>query len=81
MADNTSSFRNRKFQILPDKYRVSFARAKMVEKGLDGSIQIKHKDQYLNIKEISSDETKRNKTNTLPLENLLTGDIFTLHRG
>ncbi len=54
MADNTSSFRNRKFQILPDKYRVSFARAKMVEKGLDGSIQIKHKDQYLNFKEITS---------------------------
>ncbi len=80
MADNTISWRSRVFQILPNKHRISFAKAKViVEKRLDGSINIKYKDQYLNIKEISSDETKRNKTNTLPLENLLTGDIFTLY--
>ena len=82
MADNTISYKNRIFQILPDKYRISFAKAKVeVEKRLDGSIHIKYKDQYLNIKEISSDETKRIKSNTLPLENPLTGDIFTLHQG
>ena len=45
MADNTISFRNRIFQILPDKYRISFAKAKVVvEKRLDGSIHIKYKD-------------------------------------
>jgi len=82
MADNTISYKNRVFQILPDKYRISFAKAKVVvEKRLDGSIHIKYKDQYLNCKVISSEETKRTKTNTLPIENLLTGDIFTLHQG
>ena len=82
MADNTISLRNRIFQILPDKYRISFAKAKVVvEKRLDGSIHIRYKDQYLNFKEISSDEIKKIKTNALPLEKLLTGDIFTLHQG
>ena len=82
MADNTISYKNRIFQILPDKYRISFAKAKVVvEKRLDESIHIKYKDQYLNFKEISSGETKKIKTHTLPLENLLTGDIFTLHQG
>ncbi len=82
MADNTISYKNRIFQILPDKYRISFAKARVVvEKRLDESIHIKYKDQYLNFKEISSGETKKIKTNTLPLENLLTGDIFTLHQG
>jgi len=80
MSDNTISFRNRIFQILPDKYRISFAKAKVgVEKRLDGSIKIKYKDRYLDFKEITSYETKRNKTNTLPIENLLTGDIFSLY--
>ncbi len=82
MTDNTISYKNRIFQILPDKDRISFAKAKVeVEKRLDGSIHIIYKDQYLNIKEISSDEPDKIKTNTLPLENLLTGDIFTLHQG
>ncbi len=81
MADNTISYKNRIFQILPDKYRISFAKAKVeVEKRLDDSIHIKYKDQYLNFKEISSGETKKIKTNTLPLENLRTGDIFTLQK-
>ena len=82
MADNTISYKNRIFQILPDKYRISFAKAKVVvEKRLDESIHIKYKDQYLNFKEIRSGETKKIKTNTLPLKNLRTGDIFTLHQG
>jgi len=82
MADNTISYKNRIFQILPDKYRISFAKAKVeVEKRLDGSIHIKYKDQYLNFKEINSDEIKKIQTNTLPLEKLLRGDIFTLHQG
>ena len=82
MADNTISYKNRIFQILPDKYRISFAKAKvLVEKRLDESIHIKYKDQYLDFKEIRSGETKRIKTNTLPPENLHIGDIFTLHQG
>src|SRR4030067_894440 len=45
MADNTISYKNRIFQILPDKYRISFAKAKvLVEKRLDGSIHIRYKD-------------------------------------
>ena len=80
MSDNTISFRNSIFQILPDKYRISFAKAKVVvEKRLGGSIHIKYKDQYMNFKEIISYETKRIKTNTQPLENLLISDIFTLY--
>jgi transposase len=82
MADNTISWRSCIFQILPDKHRISFAKAKVVvEKRLDDSIHIRYKDQYLNFKEFSSYESKKNKTNTLALENLLTGDIFTLHQG
>ncbi len=80
MSDNIISHKNRIFQKLPEKYRISFAKAKVaVEKRLDESIHIKYKDQHLNFKEITSYETKRNKTNTLPPENLRTGDIFTLY--
>jgi transposase len=82
MADNTISWRSRIFQILPNKHRISFAKAKVVvEKRLDGSIHIKYMDQYLNFKEISRDEPKKIKTKTLPLDNLPTGDIFTLYPG
>lgn len=82
MADNTISWRSRIFQILPDKHRISFAKAKVeVEKRLDDSIHIKYKDQYLRFKELSPDKPNKTKTDTLTLESLLTGDIFTLHRG
>jgi transposase InsO family protein len=82
MADNTISWRSRIFQILPDKHRISFAKAKVVvEKRLDDSIHIRYKDQYLQFKELSTYQPKKNKTNHLALENLLTGDIFTLHQG
>jgi len=83
-ADNTISYKNRIFQILPDKYRISFAKAKvMVEKRLDESIHIKYKDQYLNYKEVHSDKTYDDKStsNTLAFNDLITGDIFTLYQG
>jgi len=83
-ADNTISYKNRIFQILPDKYRISFAKAKVVvEKRLDESIHIKYKDQYLDYKEIHSDQTYDDKSasNTLAFNDLITGDIFTLHQG
>jgi transposase InsO family protein len=84
MADNTISYKNRLFQILPNKYRISFAKAQvMVEKRLDDSIQIKYKEQYLNYKEIYPDETYEAKPsfNTLVLNDLVTSDIFSLHQG
>ena len=81
-ADNTISYKNRMFQILPDKYRISFAKAEVVvEKRLDESIHIKYKDQYLNYKEIYSDESYSAKSTSIALNNLITGDIFTLHQG
>ena len=88
MADNTISWRSRIFQILPDKHRISFAKTKVeVEKRLDGSIHIRYKDQYPRFKELSPVKSNKTKpvvslvelTDTLPLENLLTGDIFTLY--
>ncbi len=81
-ADNTISYKNRIFQILPDKYRISFAKAPvMVEKRLDDSIFIKYKDQYLNYKEILSDKSYGAKSTSTVFNNLITGDIFTLHQG
>lgn len=57
MSDNTISWRSRIFQILPNKHRISFAKAKVVvEKRLDDSIHIRYKDQYLRFKELSYDK-------------------------
>jgi transposase len=83
-ADNTISYKNRIFQILPDKYRISFAKAEVVvEKRLNDSIHIKYKDQYLNYKEISCEEPCKTVSNhkAFTLDNLLRGDIFALHQG
>jgi len=55
MADNTISFENRIFQILPDDRRYSYVKAKvLVEVRLDLSIHIKYKDYYLNVKELKT---------------------------
>lgn len=82
MTDNTISWRSRIFQILPNKHRISFAKAKVVvEKRLDDSIHIRYNDQYLKFKELGFDEPHKIKTDIVPLENLPTGDIFTLHQG
>lgn len=81
-ADNTISYKNRTFQILPDKYRISLAKAQvMVEKRLDESIHIKYKDQYLDHKEILSGKSYVKKSASIAFNNLITGDIFTLHQG
>ena len=83
-ADNTISYKNRVFQILPDKFRISFVKAEVVvEKRLDESIHIKYKDQYLNYKEISCEESYKtaSSSKTFTLDSLLGGDIFTLHQG
>ncbi|MEK6599547.1 MAG: hypothetical protein AABY52_04310 [Deltaproteobacteria bacterium] len=53
MADNTISFENRIFQILPDDRRYSYTKAKVsVEVRLDLSVHIRYKDYYLNVKEL-----------------------------
>lgn len=82
-ADNTISYKNRIFQILPNKYRISFAKAQViVEKRLDDSIHIKYKDQYLNYKEISCEKSYKTLSisKTFALDDLLTCDIFSLHQ-
>jgi transposase len=51
--DNTISYNSRYFQILPNEYRVSFTKAKvMVHEWLDGSIHIFYKDKELKHKAI-----------------------------
>jgi transposase len=45
-ADNTISYNSKYYQLLPNKYRISFAKAKvMVHEWLDGSIHIFYKEQ------------------------------------
>ena len=81
-ADNTISYKNRTFQILPDKYRISFAKAQViVEKRLDESIHIKYNDQYLVHKEIRSDKSYVKKSASIAFNNLIASDIITLHQG
>ena len=48
-----------------------------------GGRSIKYKDQSLNYKEIHCDQTYDDKSasNTLAFNDLITGDIFTLHQG
>jgi len=53
----------------------------LVEKRLDNSIHIRYMDQYLNFRELSCDDPKKAITKSPPLENLPTGDIFSLHQG
>ncbi len=58
-ADNTISYRTKYYQILPNDYRISFVRAKvMVHEWLDGSIHIFYKDKELEHKPIPKKRTK-----------------------
>lgn len=58
-ADNTISYRTKYYQILPNDYRISFVRAKvMVHEWLDGSIHIFYKDKELKHKPIPKKMTK-----------------------
>jgi transposase len=58
-ADNTISYRTKYYQILPNDYRISFAKAKvMVHEWLDGSIHIFYKDKELKHKLIPKKRTK-----------------------
>ncbi len=58
-SDNTISYRTKYYQILPNDYRISFAKAKvMVHEWLDGSIHIFYKDKELKNKLIPKKRTK-----------------------
>jgi transposase len=62
MADNTISYKNRIFQILQDKIRRSYAKARVtVELRLDSSVHIKYKHYYLNAKELEQKKSNRKK--------------------
>ncbi|MEK6539009.1 MAG: hypothetical protein AABZ21_00030, partial [Deltaproteobacteria bacterium] len=87
MADNTVSFENRIFQILPDDRRYSYVKAKvLVEVRLDLSIHVKYKDYYLNVKELKTVFRPSSIHDILPETKLLQrypvetlkADIFTL---
>jgi len=53
ISDNTISYYSRIFQILPDKYRISYVKAKVVvHEHLDVSIHIFYKGRELKQKEL-----------------------------
>lgn len=59
ISDNTISYDSRIFQILPDDYRMSYVKAKvMVHEHLDGSIHIFYKERELNQKEVPKRRAK-----------------------
>lgn len=58
-GDNTISYNGKIFQILPNKYRISFYKAKVeVHEYLDGSINIFHQRKRLKHKSISKEKIK-----------------------
>jgi transposase len=58
-SDNTISYRTKYYQILPNEYRISFAKAEvMVHEWLDGSIHVFYKDKELKNKLIPKKRTK-----------------------
>ena len=58
-SDNTISYRTRYYQILPNDYRISFVRAKvMVHEWLDGSIHIFYEGKELKHKPIPKKRSK-----------------------
>lgn len=59
ISDNTITYYSRIFQILPDKHRASYVKAKvMVHEHLDGSIHIFYKGRELKQKELSKRKMK-----------------------
>lgn len=72
-ADNTISYNSKTYQILPNGYRISFTKAKvMVHEHLNGSIHIFYKDKELKHKQIQKLTNKQ--------RNLKDTDILSLHK-
>jgi len=68
-ADNTVAYRTKYYQILPNDYRISFTKAKvMIHEWLDGSIHIFYKDKELKHKPIPKKRTKLNKEELLTVK-------------
>jgi transposase len=58
-SDNTISYKTNTYQILPNNYRISFVKAKvLVHKHLDGSIHIFFKEQELRHKQVPKNKQK-----------------------
>ena len=68
-SDNTISYRTKYYQILPNDYRISFVRAKvMVHEWLDGSIHIFYKDKELKNKPIPKKRAKLTREELLTVK-------------
>jgi transposase len=68
-ADNTIAYRTRYYQILPNSYRISFVKAKvMVYEWLDGSMHIFYKDNELKHKQIPKKRTALTKEELLTVK-------------
>jgi|GEM_PF-5230000 len=75
---NTLSYKNTKYQILPDTYMASYARAEVeVFEHLNGKISISYKQRKLKFKKI---KTLKYKKENSPEEFLLKGDISILQK-
>ena len=67
--DNTISYYSRIFQILPDKYRISYVKAKViVHEHLDGSIHICYKSRELKQKGIFTRRIKKKERRLAPVK-------------
>lgn len=78
--DNTVSYDNRKYQILADSYRASYAKAKVeVYEHLDNKLSIVYKGRKLKFKKIKTYKKKKQKEESIK-ESLLKGDISTLQK-
>lgn len=59
-GDNTISYKGKVYQILPNEYRISFVKAKvLVHEHLDGSVHIFYQDKKLKHKQIPKQKTKQ----------------------
>jgi transposase len=68
-SDNTIAYRTRYYQILPNSYRISFVKAKvMVHKWLDGSIHIFYEDKELKHKPIPKKRTELTREELLTVK-------------
>jgi hypothetical protein len=78
--DNTISYKAIKYQILPDPYRASYAKAEVeVLEHLDGKISILYKEKKLKYRKIGYLKNHKKKERSLE-EKLLKGDISILQK-
>ncbi len=67
-GDNTISYKGKVFQILPNEYRISSVKAKVVvHEHLDGSVHIFYQGKKLKHKPIPKERTKRKENELVPI--------------